>query len=64
MPYYISGCCTSADPADLSLTDKLAYDVLKEHAETAPQEVKHQLNDNIFWIQNAEENKMVPQEEE
>lgn len=52
-------CCTSGDPNDLALTDQLAHNVLLEHAKNAPDLVKTQLNDNIFWISNAGENKLV-----
>merc|ERR1719189_3230355 len=51
--------CTSGDPADLRITDKIASDTLREISKTSPKRVKDQLDDNIFWIDNAEENKMV-----
>lgn len=51
--------CTSADPADLDMTDKIAFDVLKKIYKTAPREIKQQLNDNMVWIQDAKQNKMV-----
>jgi urocanate hydratase len=51
--------CTSADPKDLSLTDKIAGDVLEEMHQTAPEEIKQQLADNLRWIRQAEENKLV-----
>ncbi len=51
--------CTSSDPDDLSLTDKIAGDILEEMASEAPEEIKQQLNDNLRWIRAAEENKMV-----
>merc|ERR1719192_3281512 len=51
--------CTSGDPEDLRITDKIASDTLRELAEKAPKRVKDQLDDNIFWIDNAGKNKMV-----
>jgi len=51
--------CTSGDPSDLHLTDKIAGDVLEEMMREAPEEIRGQLNDNLLWIRAAEENKMV-----
>lgn len=51
--------CTSGDPADLSLTDQIAGDVLEEMARTAPTEIRLQMEDNLRWIRAAEENKLV-----
>ncbi len=51
--------CTSADPADLAITDKLAQHVLEDIYKTAPEEIKQQLNDNIVWIKNAQQNNLV-----
>ena len=51
--------CTSSDPKDLQLTDKIAGDVLEEMAKTAPPEIKQQMEDNLRWIRAAEENKLV-----
>ncbi len=51
--------CTSSQPEDLAYTDKLAADVLEQIMETAPQEIKSQLADNIHWIKEAGRNKMV-----
>ena len=51
--------CTSADPKDLALTDKIAGDVLEEMHKTAPAEIQQQLADNLRWIRQAEENKLV-----
>ncbi len=51
--------CTSCDPADLSLTDKIAAGVLRELYSEAPDDIKQQLTDNIRWIEAAGENKMV-----
>ena len=51
--------CTSCDPADLEITDKIALDVLSEMAEKSPPEIKQQMLDNINWIKQAGTNKMV-----
>jgi len=51
--------CTSAKPEDLAMTDKLAQTVLEEIYRTAPEEIKQQLQDNIVWIKDAQENNLV-----
>lgn len=51
--------CTSSDPADLRLTDQIAADILEEMLTTAPDEIKGQINDNLVWIRQAEENRLV-----
>lgn len=51
--------CTSSDPRDLECTDRLAAQVLEEIMETAPDEIKPQLADNIHWIKEAGKNKLV-----
>ena len=51
--------CTSCDPADLEITDKIALRVLSEMAENSPPEIKQQMLDNINWIKRAASNKMV-----
>jgi len=51
--------CTSCDPADLEITDKIALDVLSEMADKSPPEIKQQMLDNINWIKQAGANKMV-----
>ncbi len=51
--------CTSANPEDLAMTDKLAQEVLEEIYKTAPEEIKQQLNDNIEWIKYAGQNNLV-----
>ena len=49
--------CTSCDPADLEITDKIALDVLSEMADNSPPEIKQQMLDNINWIKQAGTNK-------
>lgn len=51
--------CTSCDPEDLALTDRLATEVLEDIRKTAPKDICHQLDDNILWIREAGKNKMV-----
>lgn len=51
--------CTSCDPKDLALTDKIAAEVLEEIRKTAPKEIQGQLDDNIHWIKEAQKNQLV-----
>lgn len=51
--------CTSAKPEDLAMTDKLAREVLEEIYKSAPAEIKQQLQDNIIWIKDAQQNNLV-----
>ena len=51
--------CASNDPKDLQITDRIAGEVLEEMAKTAPKEIKQQIEDNLRWIEAAEENKLV-----
>ncbi|MCF8338050.1 MAG: urocanate hydratase [Bacteroidales bacterium] len=51
--------CTSNDPADLDKTDKIAAEVLEEIAVDAPKEITQQMHDNIRWIRQAKDNKLV-----
>ncbi len=51
--------CTSCDPEDLAVTDRLAAEVLEEIRRTAPDEIAGQLDDNIHWIREAARNKLV-----
>jgi len=51
--------CASSDPNDLKVTDKIAANVLEEMMQDAPQEIRQQLADNLLWIKNADENKLV-----
>ncbi len=51
--------CASGKSEDLEVTDQLATDVLAKLAETAPEEIRQQMEDNIRWIKAAGENKMV-----
>ncbi|MCK6618299.1 MAG: urocanate hydratase [Cyclobacteriaceae bacterium] len=51
--------CTSGQESDLEYTDKLAGQVLEQIFVTAPEEIHPQLNDNIRWIKQARQNKLV-----
>jgi urocanate hydratase len=51
--------CTSANPKELDITDKIAGDVLQQIMENSPNEIKLQMQDNITWIRNAKANKLV-----
>lgn len=51
--------CTSGNPQDLDLTDRIAMEVLEEIASTAPAEISQQMKDNIHWIREAKQNKLV-----
>ena len=51
--------CTSGKAKDLDRSDQIAMDVLTEIQQTAPEEIQLQMNDNIIWIKNAKENKLV-----
>ncbi|MCP4395664.1 MAG: urocanate hydratase, partial [Alphaproteobacteria bacterium] len=51
--------CTSSDSKDLDTSDQIAADVLEEMYQEAPEEIKMQIADNLHWIKEAKENKMV-----
>ena len=51
--------CTSGKPEDLAVTDRLAVEVLEEICKTAPEEIQHQMEDNIHWINEAGRNHLV-----
>jgi urocanate hydratase len=51
--------CTSGKPEDLAKTDAIACNVLEEIAKTAPIEIVQQLQDNIKWIKEAQQNNLV-----
>lgn len=51
--------CTSGDPEDLALTDRLAAEVLERELAEAPDDIRGQLADNLHWIREAGKNKMV-----
>ena len=51
--------CASGDLEDLRKTDAIALEVLKKIKATAPEEIQQQMQDNITWIEEAEQNKLV-----
>ena len=51
--------CTSGDPKDLAVTDRIAAQVMEEIKLTAPDEIKGQMEDNIHWIKEAGRNHLV-----
>ncbi len=51
--------CASSDPDDLRATDHIAAGEIREMMQQAPEEIKQQLADNLRWIEQAEENKLV-----
>lgn len=51
--------CTSGNPNDLAVTDRLAAEVLEDIMLTAPDEIKGQMADNIHWIKEAGKNNLV-----
>lgn len=51
--------CTSGNPDDLSATDRIATEILSELSKNSPIEIQQQMDDNIRWIKQAEENGMV-----
>ncbi len=51
--------CTSGDAEDLRRTDAIAERVLAELHKEAPEDIRRQYADNLLWIQQAEQNKLV-----
>jgi urocanate hydratase len=51
--------CSSGNSDDLDTTDRIACEVLEEILKTAPTEIHGQLKDNINWIKQAKQNKLV-----
>lgn len=51
--------CTSGRPEDLQKTDAIALEVLQHIKVTAPKEIRQQLQDNIRWIEEADQNNLV-----
>ncbi len=51
--------CTSGKPSDLQKTDRLAQKIMKQIKITAPKEIQQQMQDNIKWIQEANDNNLV-----
>ncbi len=51
--------CTSGKEEDLSVTDRIAAEVLSEIASHSPVEIEMQMLDNIHWIKEAGKNRLV-----
>jgi urocanate hydratase len=51
--------CCSNDPADLETTDRIASETLEKIMKESPQEIRLQMADNIRWIKEAGENRLV-----
>lgn len=51
--------CTSGNEEDLAKTDKIAASILKKIKASAPEEIQQQMQDNITWIEEAQQNKLV-----
>ena len=51
--------CTSGKPEDLRKTDAIALKVMEEIKACAPEEIQQQMQDNIKWISEAGQNKLV-----
>ena len=51
--------CTSGKPEDLDKTDAIAAAVLTDIMAQAPAEIQQQMQDNITWIKDAKQNKLV-----
>jgi len=51
--------CSSGDAKDLEMTDSLSAEVLENMLQTAPEEIKGQLADNLHWIKEAGRNQLV-----
>lgn len=51
--------CASGKESDLDKTDKIAEEVMLEIKANSPEEIQQQMQDNIKWIQDAKQNKLV-----
>ena len=51
--------CASGKPEDLRATDAIAANVLRRMAAEAPADIRLQMEDNLRWIEQAEENRLV-----
>lgn len=51
--------CSSGKAEDLAKSDEIAAKVLEKLLEESPKEIKNQMEDNIHWIKEASENKLV-----
>lgn len=51
--------CASGKSDDLDKTDQIAAEVLQKIMEHSPEEIQLQMQDNITWIKDAKQNKLV-----
>ena len=51
--------CASGDPDDLARTDTIAAQVIEEMLLDAPAEIRPQLQDNLLWVREAQQNRLV-----
>lgn len=51
--------CASGEASDLQKTDEIALRVMKNQLQTATDDIRQQLQDNIHWIEEAAENRLV-----
>ena len=51
--------CSSGKKEDLAKTDTIAAQVIEEMLLSAPSEIRGQLQDNLLWVQQAQQNKLV-----
>ncbi len=51
--------CTSGTPEDLNTTDMIALEVMESIKKVSPKEIQQQMEDNITWIREAKQNKLV-----
>ena len=51
--------CSSGDPKDLEVTDRLAAEVLEEMSHHVTDDIRGQLMDNLHWIREAGKNNLV-----
>jgi urocanate hydratase len=51
--------CASGNPEDLDKTDTIAAKVLNKIMLESPEEIQQQMQDNITWIKDAKQNKLV-----
>ena len=51
--------CTSGKAEDLEQSDQIALEIMQQIKVDAPEEIQQQLSDNIQWIKEAKQNKLV-----
>lgn len=51
--------CASGDPEDLRTSDRIAGEVIERLAAEAPERTQQQYRDNLRWIRQAEDNRLV-----